>query len=332
MANVWVYAELANGDVHPAALELVSMGRGLGAVEAVALGPGAAHAADALGRHGARRVHASDAELFEDHPVAPAADTLAALVDRHRPDVVMVAATPHGRDVGGRLAGTLGVGAVANATALTVTDGSVVAEVPYCAGSQVASLRVDARPAIVLVRPRSATASEAPEAAGAVEVVEVEPVVRARATDVRVEDRTVEPPGQVGLERADVVVAGGRGLGSAEHYKLVEDLADALGGAAGASRAIVDAGWAPYSAQVGQTGKSVRPRVYLAAGISGALQHTAGMRDSKLVIAINTDRDAPMLRQADLGIVGDALTLLPRLIEAVRARQQPDGRAESNIL
>jgi electron transfer flavoprotein alpha subunit len=323
MPNVWVYAELADGDVHEAALELVSMGRELGDVEAVVLGPGAGSAAEALGRHGAGRVHISEATLFEDHPVGPAADTLAALVVRHRPDVVLVAATPHGRDLGGRLAGSLGVGAVANAASVAVVDGSVIAEVPYCAGSQLAALRVDARPAIVLVRPRSHAASEAPVAA---EIVEVEPVARARATDIRVGDRMTGAAGQVGLERAEVVVAGGRGLGAAEHFKLVEDLADALGGAAGASRAIVDAGWAPYSAQVGQTGKSVRPRVYLAAGISGALQHTAGMRDSKVVIAINTDREAPMLRQADLGVVGDALSILPQLIDAVRARRASDGR------
>jgi electron transfer flavoprotein alpha subunit len=325
MPKVWVYAELTGGEVHDTALELLSTARGLGDVEAVVLGPGALGTAGPLGRHGATRVHVSEATVFDDHPVGPASDTLAALVSRDRPDIVLVAATPHGRDLGGRLAGTLGVGAVANATSVAFADDVLVAEVPYCAGSQLARLRVDGRPAIVLVRPRSGSAAEL-DAAAVAEVVEIEPVVRARATDVRVGERTSEPSGQVALERAEVVVAGGRGLGAAENFKLVEDLADALGGAAGASRAIVDAGWAPYSAQVGQTGKTVRPRVYLAAGISGALQHTAGMRDSNVVIAINTDPDAPMLRQADLGVVGDALSILPQVIDAVRARRGSDGR------
>jgi electron transfer flavoprotein alpha subunit len=189
--------------------------------------------------------------------------------------------------------------------------------VPYFGGSKVATLRANARPAIVLVRPKSHEATEIDNEA---EVELVEAVVAEGSKRARITDRKVESGDQIKLEDAGVVVSGGRGLGGPENFRLVEDLAQALGGAAGASRAIVDAGWVPYALQVGQTGKTVGPGVYIAAGISGAMQHTVGMKASKVIIAINKDADAPIMRMADLAVVGDALKILPRLTEAVKAR------------
>jgi electron transfer flavoprotein alpha subunit len=197
-------------------------------------------------------------------------------------------------------------------------DGGFVARVPYFGGAKVATYRANARPAIVLVRPKS---YEASETGGDAEVVEVDAAIDQASRRSRVVDVRVEAADKVKLEDARVVVSGGRGLGGPENFHYVEELADALGGAAGASRAVVDAGWVPYAMQVGQTGKTVRPGVYIAAGISGAMQHTVGMKGSKVIVAINKDPDAPILKMADLGVVGDALKILPRLTEAVKARR-----------
>jgi electron transfer flavoprotein alpha subunit len=182
----------------------------------------------------------------------------------------------------------------------------------------VATYRAGASPAIVLVRPKS---FEASTTGGEAEVVEIEAGIRESSRRARIVERRVEAAEQVKLEDAQVVVSGGRGLGGPENFHLVEELASALGGAAGASRAIVDAGWVPYAMQVGQTGKTVRPGVYIAAGISGAMQHTVGMKAAKVIVAINKDAEAPILKMADLGVVGDALKILPRLTEAVKARK-----------
>jgi electron transfer flavoprotein alpha subunit len=318
MLRIWIHAEIDGGALHPVALELLACARQLGEAEAVVLGPGADAAAEALGDHGAVRVRVCASELFAEHSVEPATDTLAALIADGAPDVVLFGATANGRDLAGRLAARLGVGAISNAVAVRA-DGDVVrAEVPYFGGAKLATYRVEARPALVVVRPRS---YEAVSVGGAAEVVPIDAVLRPTSTRTRVVDRQVEATDQVRLEDATVVVAGGRGLGGAENYKLIEDAAEILGGAAGASRAIVDAGWAPYAAQIGQTGKTVRPDVYLAAGISGAIQHTVGMKDAKVIIAINRDAEAPILKIADLGVVGDALEILPRLTEAVRSRR-----------
>ena len=294
--------------------ELVTRARALGDVDAVVLGPGASAAADELGRHGAARVHVADDELFAAHPHA-AVGVLADLVGRLGPDLVLLGATPDSRDIGGRLAARLGVGAVSNATAVEV-DGDVVrASVAYFGGVKVARLSVDARPAIVLVRPKT---YEAVDCGGAAEIADV--AVPSIAGHARVVETVAAPGDDLKLEDAAIVVAGGRGLGAPEHFELIEALAASLGGAAGASRAIVDAGWAPYAAQIGQTGKTVRPDLYIAAGISGAIQHTVGMKDAKVIVAINKDRDAPILELADLGVVGDALEILPQLIEALHQR------------
>jgi len=193
-----------------------------------------------------------------------------------------------------------------------------VASVPYFGGAKVASYRANATPAIVLIRPKS---FEISESGGQAEVIEVFASITESSRRARIVRRLEEAADKVKLEDARIVVSGGRGLGGPENFHFVQELADALGGAAGASRAVVDAGWVPYAMQVGQTGKTVRPGVYIAAGISGAMQHTVGMKGSKVIVAINKDRDAPILKMADLGVVGDALKILPKLTEAVKARK-----------
>jgi electron transfer flavoprotein alpha subunit len=316
--TISVYAQMRGGRLHPVALELLTRARELGQTEAICLGPGADATVDALSAHGATRVRYCGDDVFDQHVSEPEVDALAALVEQARPDILLFGATADSRDVAGRLAARLGVGVVANATAISVEDDIVRATVPYFGGAKVATYRVDARPAIVLVRPKS---YEATECGGSAEVVRVHVDTPPASRRTRVVERHVEAAGRVGLEDAAVVVCGGRGLGAADNFRLVEELADVLGGAAAASRAIVDAGWAPFAMQVGQTGKTVRPDVYIAAGISGAIQHTVGMKDSKLIVAINKDADAPILKLADLGVVGDALAIVPQLTAALRSRR-----------
>jgi electron transfer flavoprotein alpha subunit len=318
VARIWVYAELNQGRLMPIGLELLARARQLGEVEAIALGPGARAAAATLGRHGAGRVLINEEAAFGDYVAEPATDCLAALVRTAAPDLILFGFTTDSREVAGRLAARLGIGLISNAMEVETADGAVMARVPYFGGAKVATYRANARPAIVLVRPKS---FEPAEVGGEAEVVEVDAAIGERSRRARIVERRAEAGEKVKLEDAEVVVSGGRGLGGPENFHLVEELAEALGGAAGASRAIVDAGWVPYALQVGQTGKTVRPNVYIAAGISGAMQHTVGMKGSKVIVAINKDPEAPILKMADLGVVGDALKILPRLTEAVRARK-----------
>ena len=318
MAKICVYAELNEGRPVPITLELLAKGRELGDVEAVALGPGARQAASALGAHGAARVHVNEDSAFAEYLAEPATDCLAALVASSSPDLILFGFTSDSREVAGRLAARLGVGLISNAMDVESSDGGFLARVPYFGGAKVASYRANAKPAIVLIRPKS---FEASETGGEPEVVEVEAAIGDRSRRTRVVERRTEAAEKVKLEDAAVVVSGGRGLGGPENFHYVEELAEALGGAAGASRAIVDAGWVPYALQVGQTGKTVRPGVYIAAGISGAMQHTVGMKSAKVIVAINKDADAPILKMADLGVVGDALKILPKLTEAVKAKK-----------
>src|SRR6266404_5764880 len=286
MAKVWVYAEMGGGKLQSTALELMAKARQLGDVEAVALGSGAKAAASTLGKHGAKVVHVNEDKAFDDFIAEPAADALAALHEQSQPDLILFAFTSDSRDVAGRLAARLGKGLISNAGDVNAGNGGFVAKVPYFGGAKMASMRANSKPAIVLVRPKSFEASE-----------------------------------KVKLEDAKIVISGGRGMGGPDNFPLLEALANALGGAVGASRAVVDAGWVPYSMQVGQTGKSVRPGVYIAVGISGAMQHTVGMKASKVIIAINKDAEAPIMKMADLGVVGDALKIVPALTAAVKAKK-----------
>jgi len=318
VAKIWVYAEMSQGKVAATALELMTKARELGDVEAIALGSGAQAAAETLGRHGAKVVHFNDDAAFDDFIAEPATDALESLFRQQAPDLVLFGFTSDSREVAGRLAARIGTGVISNAGDVVAKDGSFVATVPYFGGAKVASMRANGKPAIVLVRPKS---FEAAEAGGAAQLRPLAISIVDGSKRARIAQRVVEASEKVKLEDAKVVVSGGRGMGGPDNFPLLESLASALGGAVGASRAVVDAGWVPYSMQVGQTGKSVRPGVYIAVGISGAMQHTVGMKASKVIIAINKDSEAPIMKMADLGVVGDALKIVPALTAAVKAKK-----------
>jgi electron transfer flavoprotein alpha subunit len=318
MAKIWVYAELNQGKLQPTALELMAKARALGDVEAIALGAGAKAAATTLGKHGAKVVHVNEDKAFDDFIAEPATDVLAAMHREQAPDLILFGFTSDSRDVAGRLAARLEVGLISNAGDVVEKDGGFVAKVPYFGGAKVASMRANKKPAIVLIRPKS---FEPSESGGTAEIKEVAAAIGEGSKRARTVERVVEASEKVKLEDAKVVISGGRGMGGPDNFPLLEALAGALGGAVGASRAVVDAGWVPYSMQVGQTGKSVRPGVYIAVGISGAMQHTVGMKASKIIIAINKDAEAPIMKMADLGVVGDALKIVPALTAAVKAKK-----------
>jgi electron transfer flavoprotein alpha subunit len=316
--KIWVYAELSQGKLATTSLELMSKARELGDVEAIALGAGAKAAADTLSKHGAKVVHVNEDSAFDDFLAEPATDALASLYKQAAPDLVLFGFTSDSREVAGRLAARIGIGIISNAADVVAKDGGYVAQVAYFGGAKVASMRANSKPAIVLIRPKS---FEASESGGTAEVRPLEISIGDGSKRAHIAERVVEASERVKLEDAKVVVGGGRGMGGPENFPLLDSLANALGGAVGASRAVVDAGWVPYSMQIGQTGKSVRPGVYIAVGISGAMQHTVGMKGSKVIIAINKDAEAPIMKMADLGVVGDALKIVPALTAAVKAKK-----------
>jgi electron transfer flavoprotein alpha subunit len=318
VASILVYAELNQGKLATTSLELMTKARELGDVYAIALGGGAKAAAATLGKHGAKVIHVNEDAAFDDYLAEPATDAVAALYEKEKPDIILFGFTSDSREVAGRLAARLGSGLIANASDIVAKDGGFVAKVPYFGGAKIASMKANGKPAIVLIRPKS---FEVSEKAGAGEIQQLDVTIPDGSKRARVTDRVVEASERVKLEDARVVISGGRGMGGPQNFPLLEDLASALGGAVGASRAVVDAGWVPYSMQVGQTGKSVRPGVYIAVGISGAMQHTVGMKTSKVIIAINKDAEAPIMKMADLGVVGDALKIVPALTAAVKAKK-----------
>jgi electron transfer flavoprotein alpha subunit len=318
VATVWVFAEVGPDGPAPTALELLTKARELGdTVEAVALGPGSSDAATTLGEHGARTVYASDDPVYDEYLAQPAAHVLHTLVQQHAPDLILFATSYASRDVAGRLQAKTGSTLMGNAIDVPATDR---ARTQIAGGSLFVDVALGGpAPRLVLVRPKSFAADPIGGTATVVPVeVEILDDLR-RAHRVERHEETSSGPK---LEAARVVISGGRGLQDPANFALLDQLAEALGNAAvGASRAVVDAGWVPYSYQVGQTGKTVKPDVYIAVGISGALQHVVGMKGAKRVVAINKDPDAPIFRLADLGVVGDALQLLPAVIDEVRSRK-----------
>jgi electron transfer flavoprotein alpha subunit len=319
---VWVFAEVVDGRVAPGALELLTKARSLGAadVEAACLGPGAREAVGELGRHGASTVYISiDAGFVELLMGGPGADTLAPLIATRKPELILFPGTHDGRDLAGRLAAKLDLPVIANGLDIETGAAITVTSTIFGVTQVVRTEFGERRPALALFRPKAFTASALP-AGPAPRTVEVPAVIDERHRRARVVDRSTPVATGPALEEATVVVSGGRGLQEPANFELLHEVAGLLHGAVGASRAAVDAGWVPYSMQVGQTGKTVKPTVYIACGISGAMQHTVGMRGAQAIVAINRDPEAPIFKLADLGIVGDALTVLRQLRDELRSR------------
>lgn len=316
MADVWVFVEEDNGAPSTIGLELLTKARALGDASVLYLGAGGDDAFGQLGAHGAKRVfHLNAGDALPSGPVAAAVADLAA---SHSPDLILFGQAYNDRDVAGRLAVRLGQSLLSNASDVELGDGAVTTTHEIFGGTQLARAEVaGSGPHLVIVRPKSFPVEPVDGAAPEVVPVDLPDAGRSAAS---ITERHVEERQGPQLGDAAVIVSGGRGLGSAEAYDLVEQLAKPLGAATGATRAIVDSGWVPYAKQVGQTGKTVKPDVYIAAGISGAMQHLVGMKDSKTIIAINKDPDAPIFGIADLGIVGDVHSVLPKLIEALNSR------------
>ena len=313
--TAWVFAEEIEGSPSEGSLELLSKARSHGDVTVFYVGDGSDASWSTLGDHGATKVYHLDPG--DSLPSAPAAASLADLLESDGGEVVLFGAGNTDRDVAGRLAARLGKPLVAGALDIDATDGiSVMSEI--LGGTKAVTTAITAAsPALVATRPKAFVAEAVGGGAPEVVSVPVRDVGQSRAVIV---ERHVEASEGPDLEAATVVVSGGRGLGSAEGFEMVDELAGLLEGAVGGTRAVVDAGWVPYSYQVGQTGKTVKPNVYIACAISGAMQHVVGMKGSSTIIAINKDPDAPIFAIADLGIVGDVHTVVPQLIGALKER------------
>jgi electron transfer flavoprotein alpha subunit len=318
LSKVWVFAEAAGDKVTTATLELLTEARKSGAtVEAVYSGPNGDAVATQVGEYGATKLYVIDPG--DTLPGVAAAAGLAQLVAEQSPDLILFAQSYDGRDAIARLSVKLDRPVLTNGMSIAFDDAVTVGTAIFGGVILVDAKYTDSGPFLAAIRPKSFAAE--PSGGGAAEVVNVGTVDAGRAGEAKVLERHVEEQEGPKLEEATVVVSGGRGLGSAENYKpLVEDLAKLLKGAYGASRAIVDAGWVPYALQVGQTGKTVKPRVYIALGISGATQHLVGMKNSDNIVAVNKDPEAPIFSVADLGIVGDVNKVVPALIEAIKAK------------
>jgi electron transfer flavoprotein alpha subunit len=319
VAEVLVLVERSDGVVRKATLELLTLARRLGDPAALVCGAVDDATTGLLGEHGATRVYVVEAPELEEYLVAPKADALVAAVRHAAPAAVLVTSGREGTEVAARAAVRLDSGVITDAVDVTAGDDGPLATQSVFSGSWSAQSQVVRGTPIITVRPNAVSPVPAP-AQPAVEALPVE--IGDSARGARVVGRTPKTgTGRPDLADAAVVVAGGRGMGSAEAFGMLERLADALGGAVAASRAATDLGWYGHDFQIGQTGKTVAPQLYLASGISGAIQHRAGMQGSRTIVAINKDPKAPIFAIADLGVVGDAHTVLPALIAEVEKRK-----------
>ena len=315
MAEILVLVEHTGEDVKKVTSELLTLARKFGEPAAVWAGPGSAVGRERLAEFGAAKVYVADGPEFDDYVVAPKAELLAALVAAASPAAVLVPSTAEGREIAGRLAVKIGSGVLTDTVGL---DEGLVAEQSNFGGAIIVKSKVRTGVPIIAIRPNSGPAEPAP---GAAEVVPFSVEISDAAKTAHITERVIAERGErPELTEASIVVSGGRGVGSAENFPLIEKLADALGAAVGASRAATDAGWYPHQFQVGQTGKTVSPQLYLAVGISGAIQHRAGMQTSKTIMVINKDPEAPIFELADFGVVGDLFNVVPLLTEEIEKR------------
>lgn len=321
MADViWVNAEIIDDRITPTTLEMLTKAAEVGKAEAVLLGPAPEDAAQTLAKFGASKIYRCADAVYRDYLTLPAAETVAGLIQSHNPAAMLFASSYAGRDLAANLSARLDCGAITDVGDFQLKDGSVEATIPALGGSyQVTSTLLNAGTKLLLVRPKSfdAKANEQPVA------VEEVPTASGDALQkLHVKDRVVVKREGPQLEGAKTIVSGGRGLKGEEQFALLKDLAELLGGAVGATRAAVDAGWVPYAMQIGQTGKTVKPDLYIACGISGAVQHLSGMKTSKVIISINKDAEAPIFQYSDFGVVGDLFKVIPQLIEELKARKR----------
>jgi electron transfer flavoprotein alpha subunit len=316
MAEVLVVVEASPAaGVKKVTLEMLTIARGLGDVSAVVFG-GAEALAAKLGEFGAAKIYAAEGEDIDGYLVAPKATVLADLVRRVQPLAVLLPSTQEGKEIAGRLAVKLDNGLLTDA--VTVEADGTATQVVF-AGATIVQSRVTKGLPIVTIRPNSVTPSPSP---GSPSVERLDVSVSDADKLARVTDRVTEQKGsRPELTEASIVVSGGRGVGNADNFKLVEEMADLLGGAVGASRAAVDSGYYPHQFQVGQTGKTVSPQLYVALGISGAIQHRAGMQTSKTIVAVNKDAEAPIFELADFGVVGDLFKVVPQANDEIRKRK-----------
>jgi electron transfer flavoprotein alpha subunit len=291
----------------------------VGNAEAILLGPAPDEATEILAKHGASKIYRSADAVYKDYLTLPAAETVAGLIEKHKPALLLCASSYAGRDLIANLSARLDCGAITDVGDFELKDGQVVATIPALGASyQNTSTLVNAGTKLLVVRPKSfePKLNEKPLA-----VEEVAAPSDGALRKVHLKDRVVVKREGPSLEGAKIVVSGGRGLKGEEQFNMLKDLADVMGGAVGASRAAVDAGWVPYAMQIGQTGKTVKPDIYFAVGISGAVQHLSGMKTSKYIITINKDPEAPIFQYSDFGVVGDLFKIVPQLIEELKKRK-----------
>ncbi|HBC87398.1 MAG TPA: electron transfer flavoprotein subunit alpha [Lentisphaeria bacterium] len=335
MGNVWIFIEQEGGKIANVSLELVSKGRDLAAklgvkTEAVYIGNNIESSASTLYHYGCDTVYLSEDPRFEPFTVLPYARTVVSLVKAHRPNILLFGATPKGRELGPRVASELMAGLTADCTDLQIDDfedkigqktykNKLMQIRPAFGGNIIATIvNTWQDPQMVTVRPGVMKMNE-PDKSRKGKLVKVKAEIAPEDTIVKVIER-VQKEKDIDLQAAPIIVSGGYGIGSKENFKLIYDFAKAIGGEVGASRAAVDAGWINHDHQVGQTGVTVRPKLYIACGISGSVQHRAGMAESSKIIAINTDPDAPIFSVAHYGIVGDVNAVIPKLIKAFKAK------------
>jgi electron transfer flavoprotein alpha subunit len=319
MAEILVLVDHVDGNVKKSTFELLTLARRIGEPSAVVIGSGAPAAKDRVAQYGAAKIYVADDAELNGYVVAPTVEVLASLVASASPAAVLLSSTYEGKEIAGRLAVRVGSGVLTDAVDVVAEGGKIVAEQSIFGGATIVKSAVTRGVPIVTVRPNSV----APEAAPATPAEETMSVTLPdSAKSARITERVVaERGGRPELTEASVVVSGGRGVGSAEGFGIIEKLADSLGAAVGASRAATDAGWYPHQAQVGQTGKTVAPQLYIACGISGAIQHRAGMQTSKTIVVINKDPEAPIFELADYGVVGDLFSIVPQLTEEIEKRR-----------